>query len=102
MQAVSFRRNIAGEKIPLLEEVFEAVGKKLFINVELKNYDAPYDQLVEKVCALVKKHEMEKRIILSSFLASNLKKAKRFLPEIPRGLLALPRLEGRMGALVWI
>ena len=89
-----FSEKYRGQKIPLLEEVFEAVGKKLFINVELKNYDAPYDQLVEKVCALVKKHEMEKKIILSSFLASNLKKAKSFLPEIPRGLLALRGWKG--------
>src|SRR6266545_5505015 len=27
-----------GEKIPTLEEVFEAVGKRTFINVELTNY----------------------------------------------------------------
>jgi glycerophosphoryl diester phosphodiesterase len=89
-----FSEKYRGQKIPLLKEVFEAVGKKLFINVELKNYAAPYDGLVEKVCALVKQHEMEKKIIFSSFLASNLKKARFFLPEIPRGLLALRGWKG--------
>ena len=84
-----FSEEYRGQKIPLLEEVFEAVGKKVFINVELKNYAAPHDPLVEKVCELVKKHSMEKRIIFSSFFASNLKEARRFLPDIPRGLLAL-------------
>ncbi len=51
----SFSDKFPGEKIPLLEEVFEAVGKKTFINIELKNYTTPHDQLVEKVCALVAK-----------------------------------------------
>ena len=83
-----------GEKIPLLEEVFEAVGKKMFINIELKNSAAACDQLVEKVCALVKKHGLEKRVILSSFLASNLSKARRLLPEVPRGLLVVGGWKG--------
>ena len=67
----------------------------MFINVELTNYATPRDQLVEKVCALVKTHAFEQRVIFSSFLASNLKKAARLLPGIPRGLLALG---GWMGA----
>jgi len=84
-----FSGKYRGEKIPLLEEVFEAVGRRMFINVELTNYAAPHDQLVENVCELVKKHGLEKRIIFSSFLASNLKHAGRLLPEVPRALLAL-------------
>ena len=84
----SFSEKFRGEKIPLLEEVFEAVGKKLFINVELSNYTTPRDQLVVKVCDLVKMHTMQKSVIFSSFLASNLRMARRLLPEVPRGLLA--------------
>src|SRR5512140_263558 len=48
----SFSPKHRGEKIPLLEEVFDAVGKKLFINVELKNYHAPRNDLVPRVCEL--------------------------------------------------
>ena len=90
-----FSEKYRGEKIPLLEEVFEAVGQKMFINVELKNSAELRAPLVEKVCGLVEKQGLEKRIILSSFLASDLNKAKRLLPEVPRGLLAL---DGWMGA----
>ena len=89
-----FSEKYHGEKIPLLKEVFEAIGKKIFINIELKNYAVPCDPLVDRVCALVKKHSMEKRIIFSSFLASNLKKAKRLLPEVPCGLLTLKGWQG--------
>ena len=89
-----FSEKYRGEKIPLLEEVFDAVGRKMFINVELKNSAATCDQLIEKVCALVKKQGLEKRVILSSFLVSNLKKAKRLLPEVPRGLLVASGWKG--------
>jgi len=90
-----FSDQFRGTKIPTLEEVFEAVGKKIFINVELTNYATPRDALVEKVCALVRKHGLEKSVIFSSFFASNLRQAQRFLPDVPRGLLAL---DGWMGA----
>lgn len=90
-----FLEKYRGEKIPLLEEVFETLGKKTIINIELKNSIAQSDQLVEKICALIKMYGLEKRIILSSFHASNLKRAEQLLPEVPRGLLAV---DGWMGA----
>ena len=91
-----FSRQFTGEKIPTLEEVFEAVGKRTLINIELTNYNTPRDALVETVCMLVKTHQMQKRIIFSSFFASNLSKARSYLPEVPRGLLAM---DGFLG--VW-
>ncbi len=89
-----FSDRFRGEKIPLLGEVFEAVGGKLFINVELTNYATPHDDLVEKVCELVRRHSLESSVIFSSFLAGNLKIAARLLPEVPRGLLALDGWKG--------
>jgi glycerophosphoryl diester phosphodiesterase len=91
----SFSNKFSGEKIPLLEEVFDAVGKKTFINVEFKNYTASCDQLVENICALVVEHGLEDRVLFSSFSAANLEKAHQLLPHVPRGLLAF---EGWIGA----
>ncbi len=82
-----FSEKYRGEKIPTLDQVFESVGRRLFINVELTNYTTWYDQLVEKVCLLVRRHKLEERVLFSSFLASNLKKAAKLVPEVPRGLL---------------
>ncbi len=93
--SAAFHEKYHGEKIPTLEDVFEAVGRKMLINVELTNYATPGDALVEKVCQLVRKHGLEKNVIFSSFLAVNLKKAAARLPGIPLGLLAL---RGWMGA----
>ena len=90
-----FSEKYKGEKIPTLEEVFETVRNRTFINVELTNYSTPRDQLVESVCLLVKKFGLQKRVLFSSFFGFNLSKARGHLPEVPRGLLAA---EGWLGA----
>jgi glycerophosphoryl diester phosphodiesterase len=89
-----FSEKFRGEKIPTLEEVFETVGKRSFINVELSNYDTPRDELVETVCMLVNKFGLQNRMMFSSFFASNLSKARAYLPDVPRGLLAINGLFG--------
>lgn len=89
-----FAEKYRREKVPALEEVFEALGKRMFVNVELTNYNTPGDHLVESVCMLVRKFGLEKRVLLSSFFASNLSKASDLLPEVPRGLLAFNGLLG--------
>ncbi|HUF00197.1 MAG TPA: glycerophosphodiester phosphodiesterase family protein, partial [Anaerolineales bacterium] len=90
-----FSEKYRGEQIPTLEEVFEAVGKRTFINVELTNYNTPRDQLVETVCMLVTKFGLQKHVMFSSFFALNLSKARAYLPGVPRGLLAF---NGFLGA----
>jgi glycerophosphoryl diester phosphodiesterase len=89
-----FDDKFTGVKVPTLDEVFEILGKQLFMNVELTNYASPFDGLVDKVALLVKNHGMEKRIIISSFFPTNLIRAKRLLPEVPRGQLVLPGKAG--------
>ena len=83
-----------GEPIPLLEEVFAELGGKFLINVELKNYKTPKDQLPELAVKLVKKHGLSDSVLLSSFNASNLPRVKSLAPEIRTGLLTLPGLLG--------
>lgn len=90
----SFSEQYRGEKIPLLEEAFEAVGRRAFINVELTNYDTINDHLVETVCMLVKKFNLQKRILFSSFNSKNLTKARGLMPDVPRGLLAVNDFRG--------
>ncbi len=84
-----FSTEFRGEKIPTLDEVFEALGQKLFINVELTNYATPFDGLVDEVAKLVKKHGLENRVMFSSFFPTNLVRARQLLPVVPRGLLVL-------------
>jgi glycerophosphoryl diester phosphodiesterase len=85
-----FSETFKGEKIPTLAEVFETLGKRALINVELTNYKTPGDGLADKVCALVGRFGLGERVLFSSFLPSNLKRTRSLLPDTPRGLLALP------------
>ena len=91
----SFSVKFRGERIPALNEVFEVVGKRILINVELTNYATPFDTLVPKVVNLVRRHALEKRVLFSSFFPHNLRRARRLLPEVPRGPLTWA---GWMGA----
>ncbi|GLB61056.1 glycerophosphodiester phosphodiesterase [Cytobacillus sp. NCCP-133] len=80
----------AGEAIPDLGAVFQwAVrnGNELLINVELKNDLIDYPDLEEKVIELVKKYRLENRVILSSFNAESMRKARELHPSIQTGYL---------------
>jgi glycerophosphoryl diester phosphodiesterase len=89
-----FDAKFAGAQIPLLEEVFETVGRDRLINIELTNYSSPRDGLTQKVCELIQRYNNQEQIIFSSFFASNLKIAAQLLPAVPRGLLAMPGIIG--------
>ena len=95
LDAGSFLRSeFSGTTIPTLDEVFESVGHRLVVNVELTNYKSSDDNLVQKVAEIVKRHEMENRVLFSSFLPKNLAKSKILLPNTPVALLCLPGLMG--------
>jgi len=89
-----FSAQFQGEKIPALAEVFEAVGKQVYINVELTNYASTGDHLTDLVAELVRQSGMQGRVMFSSFHPANLLSIKRLVPEAPVGLLTL---EGRAG-----
>ncbi len=89
-----FASKFTGVRIPTLDEVFEAVGQRIVVNVELTNYKSKGDGLVEKVVEVVKRHKMEKRVLFSSFLPKNLETCRILLPETPAALLCLPGIMG--------
>jgi glycerophosphoryl diester phosphodiesterase len=84
----------AGEAIPTLDEVFKAVGKLTYTNVELTNLITPLDNLPGKTAALVKRHKILQRVWFSSFNPIALLRIHRLLPESPIGLLAWPGAAG--------
>ncbi|MGG0238528.1 glycerophosphodiester phosphodiesterase [Bacillus rhizoplanae] len=75
-------------RIPLLEEVLEWLEtNNLFLNIELKNNKVPYRGLEEEVITLVRKYNMEERIILSSFNHYSMKKCHMMAPDIETAIL---------------
>ncbi len=89
-----FSEEFRGEPVPALRQVFEELGGKLYINVELTNYATPRDPLPEKVAELVRQYHLEDWVLFSSFNPINLWRIRRLLPKCPVGILALEGLTG--------
>lgn len=87
-----FDSTFAGERIPTLEEVLQAFGDCLLLNIELKS-TSPRDNGLERVVlALVEQYELGSRVLLSSFNPFSLRRAKRIAPHVRVGLLYAPDL----------
>jgi glycerophosphoryl diester phosphodiesterase len=82
----------ADERIPTLEEVLEAVGSQLLLNIELKSTSLRDNGLEWAVIAQVERHNLDNRVLLSSFNPLSLRRAKKVAPHIPVGLLYSPSL----------
>jgi glycerophosphoryl diester phosphodiesterase len=95
--SVNFPGMVPHEKIPTLVEVFESFSNRVFMNLELKNYSTPFDDLVPNVVGLVKEFNLEKNVFFSSFIGLNLMRARRLLPGVPCGLLSLRGKAGYWG-----
>ncbi len=100
-----FSGQFAGERIPTLQEVFEAVGQRLLVNVEIKVEAGhhPLDQETE-VVRLIEDHQMVDRVIVSSFSPASLRRVRKLNPHIALGFLygrpepaLLPRVLGWLG-----
>jgi glycerophosphoryl diester phosphodiesterase len=89
-----FSAQFKNEPIPTLEEVFQVVGQRLYINIELTNYASPGDELPELAARLVEKYGLAQRVLASSFNAANLVRFRRQLPGVAVCLLALKGLAG--------
>jgi glycerophosphoryl diester phosphodiesterase len=92
-----FDASFKNEKVPSLAEVFEVVGKQVFIDVELKNYASPTDDLPVQVVELASKYNLEQSILFSSFNPLALLRAHRLMPNVPLGLLTM---KGKRGAIL--
>lgn len=90
-----FSPQFRGERIPTLDEVCEAVGRLLYLNIELTNYTSPWDNLVPKVVEIIRKHNIQSRLWFSSFFPHNLIQAHRLLPDTPCSLLTWPGWKGK-------
>ncbi len=82
-----FSATFRGVRIPTLDEVFETVGQKLCINVEIKSDSAETDGIEQLVANIITRHDLEQRVIVSSFNPLALKRFRDILPFVPIGFL---------------
>jgi len=76
-----------GVQIPTLDEVFESVGQKLLVNVEIKFEDRETDGVEQVVADCIRRHNMTERVIISSFNPYTLQRFHEIMPEVMTGFL---------------
>ncbi len=79
------------EKIPTLEEVLCAVGKRGLVNIEIKSTGLKTDSVEGAVLAAIE-NTGAPRVLISSFNPLALRRMYLLDPRLPRGLLYAPRL----------
>ncbi|NLI70430.1 MAG: glycerophosphodiester phosphodiesterase [Firmicutes bacterium] len=86
-----FSRQFAGTRIPTLQEVIEALGRKAFIMIEIKTSLVGANmETADAVAAVVARHDLYKRVVVSSFNPFALVRTRKTDPHIPVGLLHFP------------
>lgn len=82
-----FSSHFRGERIPTLEEVFELLKGKGWINIEIKGTNLFSDGREKTLIDLIRKWNIEDQIVVSSFNIFALRRMKRWAPDIKRGYL---------------
>jgi len=85
-----FAPAFAGERIPTLQEVFDAVGHRSLLNVEVKSLPGRSRGLEAEVVRLIEDNNLGHRVIVSSFNPLALRKVKQLNPNIFTALLYAP------------
>ena len=80
----------ATQRIPTLQEVVEAVGHRLLLNIELKTARLGDDGLAAAVVCLLEKNHLLDRVVVSSFNPVAVWRVRRLNPWIALGLLYAP------------
>ncbi len=82
-----FSHEFKGEKIPLLDEVLELLGKNVYYDIELKHRCRAGNGLEEDVLSRILAHNIENLSLLSSFNPWCVRRVNRLAPEIPTAVI---------------
>lgn len=85
-----FSPTFVGETIPTLDEVFDSVGDKLLMNIEIKSRFAESEALNRAVADCIGRHQMAERSLVSSFDPKLLKGFEVICPDVMMGYLHPP------------
>lgn len=82
----------AGQRIPTLQGVIDAVGQRLLLNIELKTASLRDDGLAAAVVQAIEDNRLQDRVVVSSFNPLAVRRVKQLNPWIAVGLLYAPGL----------
>jgi len=88
--AAHFSRKYPPQNVPTLREVFEILGSRSKLNVEVKNEGGIYKGIEKKTLDCAGKHfkNWRARLSISSFDHETLERARKLSPEVRIGVLA--------------
>ena len=81
-----------GEKIPLLEELFDLCRDRVGLVIETKQNPIPYPGLEERLAAAIREHEMTEQVRVISFHHGCIRPLKEVAPERDLGDLRQLRM----------
>jgi glycerophosphoryl diester phosphodiesterase len=100
-----FDPKFAGTRVPTLDEVFEAVGARIYVNVEIKSESLETDGVEQVVADCIARHDMARRVIVSSFNPLSIARFRALAPDVPVAFLdwagATPEIRQMAGHLVY-
>lgn len=70
-----------GQSIPTLDQLFETFGPAMLYNIELKSRFWPSQGLAAAVADRIESHQLEERVLVSSFNLFLLRQIRRHLPR---------------------
>ncbi len=78
-----FDRSFRGERVPLLDEVFELLANRVYYDLDLKWGRRGSGGLEAAVIKRIRAHGLEDRCLLSSFNPYCIRTVRRLAPELP-------------------
>lgn len=85
-----FSEEFASETIPTLDEVFDAFGRAMLINIEIKSSRDSVDRMERQLAQCIRRHNMRERIIVSCFDPVALQRIRGMMPMVMMGFLYQP------------
>lgn len=82
-----FSPDFAGVGVPLLEQVFDLVGSRCRVNVEIKSLDPEGGPEVDLLAQMIRQRNLYDQVIVSSFNPISLIKMRWMDNRVPLGLL---------------
>ncbi|MHB1317692.1 MAG: glycerophosphodiester phosphodiesterase [Anaerolineae bacterium] len=85
-----FDTRFAGEPLPLLDAVLDAVGGHVRFNIEIKHQRTGMQPVEQELADNLRRRNLVPDTIVSSFDPGALRRLRRVAPEVPRALLYSP------------
>lgn len=77
-----FDESFAGEKVPTLDEVFDAIGGESILLIEIKDGDEEYPGLEKKVVESIHRHDANEWVVVQSFNEQSVLRVKQMDPTL--------------------